>query len=57
MLDKVSELFRYHPDLLREFTYFLPDAVQDEAKIRLDRAAAKAQKMMRPRNAKKRMRT
>jgi len=57
VLDKVSELFRYHPDLLREFTYFLPDAVQDEAKIRLDRAAAKAQKMMRPRNAKKRMRT
>jgi len=56
VLDKVSELFRYHPDLLREFTYFLPDAVQDEAKVRLNRAALKAQKMMRPKVTKKRMR-
>lgn len=28
VLDKVSELFAEHPDLLKEFTYFLPDAVQ-----------------------------
>jgi paired amphipathic helix protein Sin3a len=43
VLDQVSHLFRDHPDLLREFTFFLPDAVQDQAKERLNRAAEKAQ--------------
>jgi paired amphipathic helix protein Sin3a len=43
VLDQVSFLFRDHPDLLREFTFFLPDAVQDQAKKRLHYAAEKAQ--------------
>ena len=30
VLEKVSKLFRNHPDLLRDFTYFLPDAVQGQ---------------------------
>lgn len=41
VLDRVSVLFRDHPDLLRDFTYFLPDAVQSQAKERLSRAARK----------------
>ncbi|GLD92507.1 hypothetical protein PINS_up001066 [Pythium insidiosum] len=52
VLDQVSYLFRDHPDLLREFTFFLPDAVQEQAKERLNRAAEKAQQrkdqMMKP---------
>ena len=36
---QVSQLFADHSDLLQEFTYFLPDAVQPQAKERLDRAA------------------
>ncbi|KAF0699793.1 Aste57867_9634 [Aphanomyces stellatus] len=43
VLDQVSFLFRDHPDLLREFTFFLPDAVQEQAKERLNKAAEKAQ--------------
>ena len=43
VLDQVSELFRDHPDLLKEFTYFLPDAVQEQAKERLARAAHEAE--------------
>lgn len=43
VLDQVSYLFRDHPDLLREFTFFLPDAVQEQAKERLNLAAEKAQ--------------
>lgn len=39
VLEQVSQLFADHPDLLMEFTYFLPDAVQDQAKERLQRAA------------------
>jgi paired amphipathic helix protein Sin3a len=27
---QVSQLFADHPDLLMEFTYFLPDAVQEQ---------------------------
>ncbi|KAF0722171.1 hypothetical protein Ae201684_018650 [Aphanomyces euteiches] len=42
VLDQVSFLFRDHPDLLREFTFFLPDAVQETAKERLNHAADKA---------------
>lgn len=30
MLEQVSQLFADHPDLLMEFTYFLPDAVQEQ---------------------------
>lgn len=30
VLEQVSSLFADHPDLLMEFTYFLPDAVQDQ---------------------------
>lgn len=31
----MSALFADHPDLLMDFTYFLPDAVQEQAKDRL----------------------
>lgn len=40
---QVSHLFADHPDLLMEFTYFLPDAVQDQAKERLARAARESE--------------
>jgi len=43
VLEQVSSLFSDHPDLLREFTFFLPDAVQEQAKERLSRAAAEAE--------------
>ena len=36
VLEEVSVLFEEHPDLLKEFTFFLPDAVQSEAKKQLD---------------------
>lgn len=42
VLDQVSHLFRDHEDLLQEFTYFLPDNAQEQAKDRLNRAAEKA---------------
>lgn len=47
VLDEVSTLFADHADLLKEFTYFLPDAVQGVAKAQLDVAAAKAEERMR----------
>ncbi len=37
VLDEVSELFNHHSDLLREFTYFLPDAVREKAKQEISR--------------------
>ena len=40
VLEQVAALFADHPDLLKEFTFFLPDAVQEQAKERLHRAAA-----------------
>ncbi|KAI2507578.1 hypothetical protein MHU86_6871 [Fragilaria crotonensis] len=40
VLEQVASLFADHPDLLKEFTFFLPDAVQEQAKERLHRAAA-----------------
>lgn len=43
VLEQVSQLFADHPDLLMEFTYFLPDAVQDQAKERLERAAKESE--------------
>jgi paired amphipathic helix protein Sin3a len=47
VLDEVSELFEDHPDLLKEFTYFLPDAVQAQAKAQLDVAAKAAEQRKR----------
>mmetsp|Transcript_23573 Transcript_23573/g.70832 ORF Transcript_23573/g.70832 Transcript_23573/m.70832 type:complete len:678 (+) Transcript_23573:35-2068(+) len=43
VLEQVSELFADHPDLLKEFTYFLPDAVQEQAKERLSRAVRESE--------------
>ena len=43
VLEEVSTLFSEHPDLLKEFTFFLPDAVQAEAKVQLDAAAQEAE--------------
>jgi len=43
VLENVSVLFSEHPDLLKEFTFFLPDAVQAEAKVQLDAAAQEAE--------------
>ena len=42
VLEEVSVLFSEHPDLLKEFTFFLPDAVQSEAKAQLEQAAKEA---------------
>ena len=33
VLEQVSQLFADHPDLLMEFTYFLPDAVQEQVSV------------------------
>jgi len=52
VLDEVSVLFADHPDLLKEFTYFLPDAVQAQAKAQLD-AVAKESEMRKRNEAKK----
>ncbi|CAN0566939.1 unnamed protein product, partial [Ectocarpus sp. 12 AP-2014] len=43
VLEQVSSLFADHPDLLREFTYFLPDPVQEQARERLNRAARESE--------------
>ena len=43
VLDEVSELFEDHPDLLKEFTFFLPDAVQPTAKLQLDQVAKESE--------------
>ena len=43
VLNEVSELFADHPDLLQEFTYFLPDAVQATAKAQLEAAVKMAE--------------
>ncbi|CAN0484920.1 unnamed protein product, partial [Scytosiphon promiscuus] len=43
VLEQVTDLFADEPDLLREFTFFLPDGVQAQAKERLDRAAVEAE--------------
>lgn len=43
MLEQITDLFADEPDLLREFTYFLPDTVRAQAKERLDRAAVEAE--------------
>ena len=46
VLDEVTVLFSEHPDLLKQFTYFLPDAVQKQAKARLDVAAREAEEKL-----------
>jgi histone deacetylase complex regulatory component SIN3 len=43
VLDEVSELFEDHPDLLKEFTFFLPDAVQSTAKLQLEQVARESE--------------
>ncbi|CAM9156410.1 unnamed protein product [Ectocarpus sp. 4 AP-2014] len=43
VLEQITDLFADEPDLLREFTYFLPDTVQAQAKERLDTAAVEAE--------------
>jgi len=43
VLDEVSILFADHPDLLKDFTYFLPDAVQEQAKIQLAKYVREAE--------------
>ena len=52
---QVSELFRDHHDLLKEFTFFLPENVQEEAKGRLQRNISK-QNARNARKAKQRNR-
>ena len=52
VLDEVSLLFAEHPDLLKEFTYFLPDAVQAQAKAQLDQVAKEAEAKIRSKAAK-----
>lgn len=47
VLEEVSVLFSEHPDLLKEFTFFLPDAVQSEAKAQLEQAAQEAEERKR----------
>ena len=43
VLDEVSVLFADHPVLLKDFTYFLPDAVQQQAKMQLAHAVRQAE--------------
>lgn len=43
VLEQVASLFQDHPDLLKEFTFFLPDAVQEQAKKRLNKAAEESE--------------
>ena len=49
VLDEMSLLFADRADLLKEFIYFLPDAVQSQAKAHLDVAAKKAEDRARAR--------
>ena len=43
VLEQVARLFQDHSDLLKEFAFFLPDAVQEQAKERLHRAVAESE--------------
>jgi paired amphipathic helix protein Sin3a len=52
VLDEVSVLFADHPDLLKEFTYFLPDAVQAQAKAQLDAVAKESEARLRAKSSK-----
>mmetsp|Transcript_54447 Transcript_54447/g.157450 ORF Transcript_54447/g.157450 Transcript_54447/m.157450 type:complete len:1191 (-) Transcript_54447:32-3604(-) len=51
VLEEVSILFADHPDLLKEFTFFLPDSVQAEAKAQLEEAAREAEARKRAKEA------
>jgi paired amphipathic helix protein Sin3a len=51
VLEEVSVLFSEHPDLLREFTFFLPDAVQSEAKAQLEVVVKEAEERKRLKSA------
>lgn len=53
VLDEVSVLFADHPDLLKDFTYFLPDAVQAQAKAQLEQVARLAENRKRKEIAKR----
>ena len=44
MISQVSALFANHPDLLRDFSYFLPDAVQPQAEEQLAQYTQQAQR-------------
>lgn len=55
VLEQVTSLFADEPDLLKEFTYFLPDTVQAQAKEKLDRAAEEAEIRLGLRGANGRM--
>jgi paired amphipathic helix protein Sin3a len=46
VLEQVARLFQDHSDLLKEFAFFLPDAVQEQAKERLQRAVAESESRM-----------
>ncbi|KAH9254631.1 hypothetical protein BASA81_007388 [Batrachochytrium salamandrivorans] len=48
VLSQVSELFRDHPDLLKDFTYFLPDGAQSQAKEEIQRLTARRKKETKP---------
>jgi len=53
VLEEVSVLFEEHPDLLQEFTFFLPDAVQTEANIQLKVVVKEAEERRARKIAKK----
>ena len=55
VLEQVAHLFQDHPDLLKEFTFFLPDAVQEQAKERLHRAAAESESRLSAQKDRKQM--
>jgi histone deacetylase complex regulatory component SIN3 len=52
VLEEVSTLFADHPDLLKEFTYFLPDGVQGQAKAQLEQVAKEAEARKRAASSK-----
>jgi len=43
VLEEIPALFSEHPDLLRDFIYFLPDHVQAEAKSKIEGVAKEAE--------------
>jgi histone deacetylase complex regulatory component SIN3 len=57
VLDEVSVLFADHPVLLKDFTYFLPDAVQQQAKIQLAQAVRQAESRRAALNSKQAIET
>jgi hypothetical protein len=46
VVERVSHLFKDHPDLVRDFTYFLPGAAQEQVKERVARPAEPQRKPM-----------